>query len=525
MTRYQMRLTKLLVLAVALTAASDAGAKKAQSAQQSFCRLEFYNGKRVTPSLFALKVGQRRFIVDCGLGQGGQQERAINKTLPKQALDAEALLLTHAHIDHSGRVPMWVKQLIESALLRKQKIYGTEATISVVKSLLEDSANLQVNAVERKKKWMRRRARKLNTLDQAELERIDQLKPLYTPQDVQATLPLLEAIKPGQLVDLGEGVSAEFSLAGHVLGAASVTFRIKDGKHNGQVLFSGDIGRPNALITPKPTAPKGAQFVVMEGTYGGRNHPPVGDVKETLAKVVAQTIARGGKLIIPAFSYGRTQEVIYLLKQLQVEGRLPDVPILLDSPLAIKLTAATRKYAKQYLNEEVKQFIAKYGDPFALPNLQVSESVEASREAVNHKGPAIVIAGSGMMNGGRVVHHAKAAISDPKNAILLAGHQAEGTLGRQIELAGQAVGNAPQTVKIWGEDYKLGASVHRLKGLSGHAGQSELLGWAAKHAAEARQIFLVHGDETQLTALSEQLTRTTGKRVSIPEANSFFELF
>lgn len=403
---------------------------------------------------------------------------------PTDRLDA--IVLSHAHIDHSGRIPFLVRNGFEGP------IYCTPATRDLAAYMLMDSAFIQ----EKDAEHLQRRHREF-------------VEPLYDGRDVSRTMERMTAVPYGRQFDVVPGVRASFVDAGHILGSASVTLDCQDGRESRRLIFSGDIGRTGLPIIRDPQVPEGADVVIMESTYGNRTHVPVAGARDRLATIVTETAARGGKVMIPAFAVGRTQEILYDLHGLAREGRIPRIPIFIDSPLASDVTSVFEMHPECF--DDGEDLIRRVDQLFRFELVRYTRKVEESKALNTLRAPFIVIAASGMAESGRIVHHLANGAHDPRNTILIVGFQAEHTLGRRI------VEKRP-TIKVFGEEIPLRARVEVLNGYSAHADRDELIRWAEtlrSRSPRLREVHLVHGElEAQETLANELAAR--GFRTTTP---------
>jgi metallo-beta-lactamase family protein len=430
----------------------------------------------VTGSRHLLVAGTKQILVDCGLFQGLKALRMRNREpLPFDPASLDAVVLTHAHLDHSGFLPVLVKQGFAGP------IHCTEPTVDLAEILLADSGHLQ----EEDARYARRKG----------YSRHKKPEPLYTEEDARAVSPQLRPHPMDQDIDLG-GVTLRYSTAGHILGAASV--RLSAG--GGSVLFSGDLGRSDNLLIPAPVAPPQADWIVMESTYGGREHPIIHPV-DALGMVLRRTVKRGGVLMIPAFAVGRSQLVLYVMSKIFASGVAPRVPVFLNSPMAIDVTKLYLKYDPYHrlsASECQEAFsVAKY-----------TRTVDQSKALNARVGPMVLIAGAGMLSGGRILHHLKAFAPDRRNTLVLTGHQAQGTRGADL-LRGK-----PQ-VKIHGRKVPVKAEMAQMHGMSAHADQSELLDWVESSPEKPRRVFLVHGEAEQAEALRKAIEDRVSFRTDV----------
>jgi metallo-beta-lactamase family protein len=446
--------------------------------------LNFWGATRtVTGSLHSLthrgSKGERHFYLDCGLFQGRRAE-AKNKNccFPSDPAEISGVILSHAHIDHSGNLPNLVKQGYRGP------IYATPATIDLCHAMLRDSAYLQ----ERDAEFLnRRRDRRRSVLSEWDEPLIE---PLYTIKDAEQALELFQPIPMNGSFDLGDGLRLETVEAGHMLGSVSL---VLDDGHT-RVGFSGDVGRPHLPIIRDPQELPHCDYLIMESTYGDRLHADEGAVLDKLADIVSRTAARGGKIIAPAFAVGRTQQIVLLLNQLMRDRRIPSIPVFVDSPLAVNVTEVFRKHRDLFDDETRAMLNADIdSDVFGFSRLRYIRDVADSKALNDLRGPMMVISASGMAEAGRIIHHLRNAIGDPRNTILITGFQAEHTLGRKIL-------EKWEEVPIFGEPMRLRAEVAKINELSGHADQRELLNWMKPLVSSLKQVFLVHGEPRQQDA-------------------------
>ena len=459
----------------------------------------------VTGSMHQVDVDGQRFLLDCGLYQGRRAEaRKRNRELPFPADSVNGVLLSHAHIDHSGNLPSLVRYGFSGP------IYATPATADLCDKMLRDSAYIQEKDAEFLNRRRSRRRRIDPRLDP------DAVEPIYTMEDAEKTIPLFRQVDYKTPTVLSERLSYESYDAGHMLGSSSVVLHLRKGRDPVRLGFSGDIGRPGLPIIRDPQTPPPVDYLIMESTYGGRLHRSGQDVKQKLADIVRRTFERGGKVIVPSFAVGRTQQLVLLLNQLTHEGHIPDAPIFVDSPLAVNVTEVFRAHPECY-DAEARQYLLDQRDPFAFGRLRYVRDVEESKALNDIPYPFIVLAASGMCEAGRILHHLRRHIPDPRNTVLITGYQAEHTLGRRI-LEGR------REVSIFGDPTPLRAQVEKLNELSGHADQSELVAWLKPLAGELKRIFLVHGETSQSEALAAAIRERFGVETLLPQAGQTFAL-
>jgi metallo-beta-lactamase family protein len=468
-------------------------------------KLTFHGAARtVTGSQHLLEVNGHRILLDCGLYQGKRKVAfEMNRKGFCDGSSIDLVILSHAHIDHSGNIPCLAKNGFRGDIL------STSATRDLCATMLLDSAHIQEHDVAFVNKRRKRQGKRL-------------FEPLYTKRDAVRAMELFVGQSYGRRRTILPGVDLTLVDAGHMLGSASVILDIRD-KEIGRELrlvFSGDIGRSGMPIIRDPVMIEdGADVVLMESTYGNRLHPPLPESEGDLERVVNETHRRGGCLLIPAFAVGRTQQIVYTLHRLHTAGKIPSMPIYVDSPLATNVTDAFRLHPETY-DEEIRQFIHQDDDrdPFGFANLRYTRSVGESKALNSLKEPAVIISASGMMEAGRILHHLRNRIEDPRNTILVTGWQAPNTLGRRI------VEGAP-TVRIFGEERVPRAKVEILTGFSGHADREGLLAWAGAMKKKPSHTFLVHGEEKAAEALADGLrSRHHFERIRIPAQGESFTI-
>lgn len=454
----------------------------------------------VTGSCYWMQTGSCQFLVDCGMFQGSKTLKQLNYgAFPFDPAAIDFVLLTHAHIDHSGLIPKLVKQGFRGP------IYATEGTFDLLTYMLPDSAYIQESEVERLNRRNVQRGRA-------------EVQPIYTGADAETTLKSFSAVPYETWREVGEGVRARFWNAGHILGSASIEVEIADDRQAPRIcriLFSGDIGPEHKLFHPDPEAPQNVDYLCCESTYGGRSRIDATPEKrrQVLEREVSEALRRGGNLLIPAFAVERTQELLLDLSVLFDSGRLPDVPVFLDSPLAIK---ATRVFLQ---NSDLLEDTANVPDLFRRHNIRFTESVEESKMIGRFSGGAIIIAGSGMCDAGRIRHHLKRNLWRGDATVLLVGYQAPGTLGALLARGVSAV-------KIQGEDVRVKAAIRRIDVYSGHADGDQLLDWVRERLPVKGAIFLTHGEEQALDALRQGLEGAgiPAERIVVPQLDDVVDL-
>ncbi len=459
-------------------------------------------GGEVTGSRHIIHTDRQRVLLDCGLFQGRREEsNARNRSLGFRARDIDVMVLSHAHIDHSGALPRLYRQGFRGP------IYCTPATRDLCAAMLEDSAAIQAqDAAFINKKIERSHAN------------MDPVEPLYDQRDVVGTLELMVNLPYHRPTQVADGVTLTYYDAGHVLGSAQVALDVDVVGEQRRLVFSGDLGRRNMPILRDPEVPPNAACLLLESTYGDRNHDPIERMEEELFDVVQRTVARGGKVIVPSFALERAQEVIYALKQLRDQDRLPDVPVYVDSPLTVKLTDVFRIHPECF-DEHTRDVLTEGGSPFDFDGLRYVSSVEDSKAIDRSDDPAIIIAASGMCEFGRVVHHLSATIENRKNTVLIVGYQAQHTLGRRL------VELRPR-VRIFGVERERHAEVAVLNGFSAHAGQDDLIRYAeaVSQVGPLRHVALVHGETRARETLKGLLESRGFPSVSTPSRGDRLEV-
>ena len=454
----------------------------------------------VTGSQHLISVNGSRVLLECGLFQGKRQKTfERNRNLPFDARRVDALVLSHAHIDHSGNIPNLVRSGFGGP------IYCTFATRDLCSAMLRDSAYIQ----EQDTAYVnRKRARK----------GLPPVEPIYTHDDAIASLEHFVSVGYNRPVPVAPGVRCTFLDAGHILGSAIVLLEIEENGRQTRLLFSGDLGREDMPILRDPTPAPPADVLIIESTYGNRLHAAHGEAEEELHDLISTTCGRGGKVVIPSFAVGRTQELVYSLHRLDSAHELPNVPIFVDSPLAVNATGVFRLHPECY-DEELREFMAqdRHPDPFGFDRLRYIRNTADSKALNDLEGPAVIISASGMCEGGRVQHHLKHTITDPRNAVLIVSWQAPHTLGRRLV-------ERQKVVKIFGREYPRRAQVKTINGYSAHADRNGLLGWARPIAGDLKHAFVVHGDPEPAGALAEGLEQLGARNVAVPKQGEAFQV-
>ena len=463
-------------------------------------RLTFLGAAReVTGSMFLVELETGSLLVDCGFFQGRREEsRRRNRSIPRAAVSADAAILTHAHIDHSGSVPTLVKAGFTGS------IYATPATRDLCACMLRDSARIQeADAAYLNRKY-------------ADDPDFTQVQPVYDEENVLQALRQFVSIPYHLPFQPLPGVTARFLNAGHILGSAEVVLEVKERGATRRIVFSGDLGRKGLPIIRDPEYPAPpVDYVVMESTYGNRLHGNVEQMHDDLERVVSRAVARGGKIIVPAFAVGRTQELVYALNELKRRGRLPPLRIFVDSPLAINVTDVFKLHPECF-DAEARAFLDKHGDIFGFDGIEYVSSREESIRLNHLAGPAMIISAAGMAEAGRVLHHLRNNVEDERNTILIVGFMAQHTLGRRLA-------ERRPRVRIWGVERDLRAHVEVLDSFSAHADRNDLLIYAERCGKGTRRFFLVHGEPQAQESLRDAM-KTRGLEVEIPERGQTIEL-
>ena len=443
--------------------------------------IKFLGGVRtVTGSSHLVKTEKSEVLIDAGLFQGRRDESyVINTTFHYNPHTIDALVLSHAHIDHCGNIPNLIKKGLRA------KIYTTSATKDLSKLMLEDSGKIQEEDIKYVNKINRRLGLPLR-------------RPLYTKREASDATKRFRAISYEHKFCLAKDIFVTLHDAGHILGSSVVVLEIKDGAKNIRLGYAADLGRKNMPLLKNPVVPKDMDYLILESTYGNRLHAPIEEAKGKLRDAIVRTVERKGKILIPSFTLERTQEIIYFLSQLLKDKAIPNMPVYVDSPLATDITDVFKCHA-DYLNDKTNQAISSGDDPFAFLSLKFIRDQKESKALNNDKRPMIIIAGSGMCEAGRILHHLKNNIEDSRNMILVVGYMAQNTLGRRI------VERMP-FVRIFGVEHELNAEVVVINAFSGHADKQELADFVLA-SLPLKRIFLVHGDLDQSETLAQTLTQ------------------
>ena len=448
--------------------------------------------QNVTGSQYLIETGDTRLMVDCGLYQ---ERELLGRNwspffIPPQSLGA--VLLTHAHLDHCGLLPRLVQKDFD------QPIYCTNATAEITRIMLLDAGKLQEEDAAFKKSRHQKERRK------GKYPEI----PLYTQQDAEAVFPLFSPVKYGQPAAIAKSVEASFHDAGHVLGSSMVRLKIRQNGEQRTIIFSGDIGRWNKPMLEDPTLFDEADYVVVESTYGDRQLEPIDDTAQEFSEIINATAEKGGNIIIPSFALERSQEILYYLNKFRLEGRIPPLPVFVDSPMAISITEVFSNHPHLF-DGEMKKLLSQEKSPFDFPELKLTKTTEESKKLNHLTGSNIIIAGSGMCTGGRIKHHLVNNITKPESTILFVGYQASGTLGRHIV-------NGAQSVRILGQYHPVRARIAQVHGFSAHADQNELIKWLSGLAKPPGRVFITHGELDASKNLAKLLSDEKGWETLIP---------
>ena len=464
-------------------------------------KLSFFGAARaVTGSMHLVESEGRRILLDCGLAQGHRADVfERNAHLPFDPKAIDLALLSHAHIDHCGNLPTLVKNGFQG------HIHCTNATRDLVALMLRDSAHIQEQDAEylNQKTWRKGQP---------------PVMPLYTTRDAENAISRLNGRAYDAWFNLDGSVNdrVQFIDAGHILGSAITIMELKDQGRALRVGFTGDLGRSNTSILRDPQTAQGLDYLIIESTYGNREHPPVQEAMRDLRRIVHKTIARGGKVIIPAFAVERTQEVVYALHQQNHAGELEKVPAFVDSPLATNATEIFRVHL-ECLRDTVRGQLLSHHDPFGFAQLKYTHSVDESKKINAVRGAAIIISANGMCEAGRVLHHLKNNIEDERNTILFVGYQAENTLGRRLL-------DGAKTIKVFGDEYTVRAQIEIAHGFSAHADKTELLQWVARAKENLKGIYVVHGEENASLAFADSLRGLGSFSVTVPQPGQAIEI-
>jgi metallo-beta-lactamase family protein len=463
-------------------------------------RINFLGATRTTTgSMYLLEVNNQRILMECGLFQGRRDESIErNRSFPFDPKSIDVVILSHAHIDHCGNLPNLCKQGFDG------NIYCTFATRDLASIMLADSASIQESDAQFVSK---KRAK----------QGLGPVEPLYRTPDAEKAIRQFVTLNYDRPIQVADGVTATFKDAGHILGSAQIVLDIREGARKFRYLFSGDVGRGHDDILRDPAPVEDIDFLQIESTYGARLHSPKPDATETVGQLVRETLDRNGKIIIPAFSVGRTQQIVYTLNQLTVAGKIPAAPIYVDSPLSVNATEVYRLHSECF-NDTITRFLRETRNPFGMENLTYIREMAHSMKLNDLKDPAIIISASGMAEAGRIRHHLKNHIGNPDNLILFIGYCAEHTLGAQI-MSGRPI------VNIFGEPYAVKAKVASVDAFSGHADKNELIRYVQNISGDIQKISVIHGEESQALAFGDTLRELKPKaEVIVPEYKQILDV-
>ena len=465
--------------------------------------------KTVTGSNFLVEAAGKKFLVDCGMFQGKAELEVENdEPFEFNPLEIDFMLLTHAHIDHSGRIPKLYNEGF------RNKIYTHKATVDLCSIMLPDSGHIQEMEIE----WKNRKRKRLG---------LEPLPPLYTAMDALKCLEVFEPVNYDQIYEIDENIHVRFNDAGHMLGSAVIEVWVKEDGKETKTVFTGDLGNNDIPLLDSPTMINNTDYLVMESTYGSRLHMKSENKAEDFLNIVAETIEKGGKVIIPSFAVGRTQEILYELNNIkdqhkddeEVQKRyreIMQIPVYVDSPLAISATEVFKENMNLF-DEETQKLIASGDNPLEFKDLKFTKTADESKALNESPEPCVIISASGMCEVGRIKHHLKHSLWNPNDTVLFVGYQAPGTLGYKIV-------NGEKVVRIFGEEIVVNARIEYLEGYSGHADQEWLMNFVYSFIEKPKHIFLVHGEETSQEVLKEKIIEKTNIGVTIPDLGETYEL-
>jgi len=462
-------------------------------------KLGFYGAAgEVTGSCYVLTTDRACVMIDMGMHQGEREADEHNRRMPAVDLaKLDSVVLTHAHLDHCGRLPLLIKNGYQGP------VHCTTPTAEITDIILRDSASIQMEDCERFNRRLRRGDEPCDA-------------PLYDLDDVGQLRPRMRTIEYDQPKEVAEGITIKFINSGHILGAASVQMTVKDGNRTLTIVFSGDIGMSGVPILRDPTTPIPADVVVMESTYGDRDHKSLAATRDELLSILQQARAAGGRVLIPAFAVGRTQDLIYYLGEFIRAGQLQSQNVYIDSPMATAISALYARHEEVY-GESSRALVANHLSPLDFPGLTYTRTVEESKRLNSITGALVIIAASGMCTGGRIMHHLSYGLPDAKTHVVIAGYQGNGTLGRQLV-------EGARRVSIFRQPVEVRAKIHTLGGFSAHAGQTGLLNWAAPYQKIRPRMFLTHGEDGPRKILDEKLKSRFGLEAGMPGYGDVVEL-
>lgn len=464
-------------------------------------KLEFLGADHeVTGSMHFIETSDLKLLVDCGMEQG--RNVYVNEELPVSYGEIDYILLTHAHIDHAGMLPKAVVNGFNGTIL------ATKASADLNSIMLLDSANIQEQEAEQENRKGRRAGR-------------EPVEPEYTVEDAERTLGFFRCVEYGEMIELSDTVRVRYIDAGHLLGSASIEMWIKEEDIEKKLVFSGDIGNINKPLIRDPQYIHDADYVIMESTYGNRFHDKSINHLDDMKRIIQETLDRRGNVIFPAFAVGRTQELLYMIRELKTSGAIKGhehFPVYVDSPMAVEATSVFSENLADCYDEETKALVLKGINPISFDGLMLSKTVEDSKAIQADETPKVVIAAAGMCNAGRIRHHLKHNLWRPECSIVFAGYQAEGTLGRILQ------DGEVDTVKLFGEEIAVRAHIEKMQDMSSHADRNGLLKWIGEFGRLSGKVFLVHGEDDSMESLAKAITETTGNKVECPYSGSIFDL-
>lgn len=453
----------------------------------------------VTGSCFYLEAADKKILIDCGMEQG--EDIYVNQEIPVNPSEIDCVLLTHAHIDHSGMIPMLYGKGFRGS------VYATEATCELCDIMLRDSAHIQQFEME----WKNRKARRAGK---------EELRPVYTMEDAFGSIRLFVPCSYNDRIEILDGIHIRFTDVGHLLGSSSIEVWIRDGVTEKKIAFSGDIGNKHQPLLKDPEYIREADYVVMESTYGDRSHGKRPDYISELSSVIQKTFDRGGNVVIPSFAVGRTQELLYFIRQIKEENLVKNhgkITVYVDSPLAVEATHIFKKNYADNFDEEALALIEKGVNPISFPGLRFSVTSEESKAINMEGGPKIIISASGMCEAGRIRHHLKHNLWRAESTVLFVGYQAYGTLGR-------AIVEGASSVKLFGEEVEVKAEIRTLSGISGHADKEGLVKWITSFEKKPDRVFVVHGEDTVCDKFAGCLQGDFGYPAEAPYPGAEFDL-
>ena len=448
--------------------------------------------KQVTGSRYVLEAGGLNIMIDCGLVQERKFLHRNWEPCPFPPDKIDLLLLTHAHLDHCGLIPRFVVNGFNGPIIT------VEPSVELAEIVMRDSGRLHEEDAKYKKKRHQREGRKGPHPED----------PLYTEQDAERAVSLLRGVQYKESIPLNKNVTAHFHQAGHILGAASIEITAKENGQTKHIVFSGDVGQWDNPLLSDPQLLNRADYAIMESTYGDRLHKDNGDIDQQLERIIKDTASKGGNILIPTFAIERAQELLYHIGNLVRENRIPNLPVFLDSPMAVDVTKVFHRHCG-YLNEATRCDVARHVEALRFPGLRLTKSVEDSKAIAEIKGSAIIMAGSGMCTGGRIKHHLRANLTRPESSVLFVGYQAEGTLGRII-----LQGTNP--VRIHGREWEVNAKLEQVHGLSAHGDREDLLKWLGGCEIPPKKLYLTHGETSAAEALAKRIRDEKGWDVDVP---------